>query len=83
MEPTFCCAKFYHKTHQFFQIMGARSYVSGDSAISTISVTLDRNLNNHKIKCEAMNAALDEPMVDFKQFSVLCKVLYFGHFNAF
>ncbi|XGW32717.1 hypothetical protein V3C99_017334 [Haemonchus contortus] len=53
------------------KLPGARSSVSGDSAISSVSITLDRTMNAQRIKCEAMNSALDEPLVDSKQLSVL------------
>ncbi|VDO74089.1 unnamed protein product [Heligmosomoides polygyrus] len=53
------------------KLPGARSSVSGDSAISSLSLTLDRTMNGQRLKCEAMNAALDEPLTDSKQLSVL------------
>ncbi|KJH40538.1 immunoglobulin domain protein [Dictyocaulus viviparus] len=53
------------------KLPGARSSVSGDSAISSLSLTLDRTMNGQRLKCEAMNSALDEPMVDSKQLNVL------------
>ncbi|KAE9414335.1 hypothetical protein Angca_002728 [Angiostrongylus cantonensis] len=53
------------------KLPGARSSISGDSAISSLSLTLDRTMNGQRLKCEAMNAALDEPLVDSKQLNVL------------
>ncbi|WKY15111.1 hypothetical protein Q1695_000542 [Nippostrongylus brasiliensis] len=53
------------------KLPGARSSVSGDSAISALSLTLERNMNGQRLKCEAMNSALDEPLVDSKQLNVL------------
>uniref|UniRef100_A0A0K0D6J3 Ig-like domain-containing protein n=1 Tax=Angiostrongylus cantonensis TaxID=6313 RepID=A0A0K0D6J3_ANGCA len=63
------------------KLPGARSSISGDSAISSLSLTLDRTMNGQRLKCEAMNAALDEPLVDSKQLNVLCKffVSEIGH----
>ncbi|KAK6055809.1 fibronectin type III domain protein [Cooperia oncophora] len=53
------------------KISGARASVSGDSAISALSIILDRTMNGQRLKCEAMNSALDEPLVDSKQMTVL------------
>ncbi|EPB75580.1 immunoglobulin domain protein [Ancylostoma ceylanicum] len=53
------------------KLPGARSSVSGDSAISFLSLTLERTMNGQRLKCEAMNAALDEPLIDSKQLTVL------------
>ncbi|GMT07351.1 hypothetical protein PENTCL1PPCAC_29525, partial [Pristionchus entomophagus] len=63
--------KRFKKKAKWHIISGARSSVSGDSVISTVSLSLDRAMNNQKIKCEAMNTALDEPLHDSKQLSVL------------
>ncbi|KIH64737.1 fibronectin type III domain protein [Ancylostoma duodenale] len=56
---------------RFGDLPGARSSVSGDSAISFLSLTLERTMNGQRLKCEAMNAALDEPLIDSKQLTVL------------
>ncbi|KHJ95223.1 immunoglobulin domain protein [Oesophagostomum dentatum] len=53
------------------KLPGARSSVSGDSAISFLSITLERSMNGQRLKCEAMNSALDEPLIDSKQLNVL------------
>ncbi|CAJ0609996.1 unnamed protein product [Cylicocyclus nassatus] len=53
------------------KLPGARSSVSGDSAISFLSLTLERSMNGQRLKCEAMNSAMDEPLIDSKQLNVL------------
>ncbi|KAF8355450.1 syg-2 [Pristionchus pacificus] len=63
--------KRFKKKAKWHIIPGARSSVSGDSVISTVTLNLDRAMNNQRIKCEAMNTALDEPLHDSKQLSVL------------
>ncbi|CAD6190606.1 unnamed protein product [Caenorhabditis auriculariae] len=52
------------------KIGGARNAVAGDSSVSTLSLRLDRTMNTQRLKCEAMNAALDDPLVDSKQLNV-------------
>uniref|UniRef100_A0A1I7WLD7 Nephrin n=1 Tax=Heterorhabditis bacteriophora TaxID=37862 RepID=A0A1I7WLD7_HETBA len=53
------------------KLTGARSSVSGDSTISSLSIMLDRTMNGQRLKCEATNEALDEPVIDSKQLSIL------------
>uniref|UniRef100_A0A1I7Z3V2 Nephrin n=1 Tax=Steinernema glaseri TaxID=37863 RepID=A0A1I7Z3V2_9BILA len=48
-----------------------RSTVTGDVSQSYISIVLDRSLNRAPIRCEAMNDALDHPLVASKKAVVL------------
>lgn len=47
----------------------------GDTAQSTVSLQLDRSMNNVSIRCEAENGALDYPLIATKTLHVLCKDL--------
>ncbi|CAJ0565535.1 unnamed protein product, partial [Mesorhabditis spiculigera] len=58
----------WYRGHE--KLIGARTSVSGDKAVSTMSLVLDRSLHKQRIRCEATNAALDEPLVDWKQLNV-------------
>ena len=57
----------------FVQINGARSAVSGDSVISTVTLSIDRTMNHQRLRCEASNAALEEPLTDWKMLTVFCQ----------
>ncbi|CAB3399992.1 unnamed protein product [Caenorhabditis bovis] len=52
------------------KINGARNEIAGDSSISSLSLRMDRSMNMQRLKCEAMNAALDDPLVESRQLSV-------------
>ncbi|CAJ0951778.1 unnamed protein product, partial [Mesorhabditis belari] len=58
------------KKPKWSQLIGARTSVSGDTVISSLPLTLDRTLHKQRIRCEATNAALDEPLVDWKQLTI-------------
>uniref|UniRef100_A0A915Q552 Uncharacterized protein n=1 Tax=Setaria digitata TaxID=48799 RepID=A0A915Q552_9BILA len=53
------------------KLRGTRNAISGDISQSSISVLLDRTMNNQQLRCEARNGALDEPLVVTKVLSVL------------
>ncbi|CAI2358260.1 unnamed protein product [Caenorhabditis sp. 36 PRJEB53466] len=52
------------------KVNGPRHSVAGSSSLSSLSFRLDRSMNNQKLKCEAINAAIDEPLIDTKHLTV-------------
>ncbi|CAI5455771.1 unnamed protein product [Caenorhabditis angaria] len=58
------------KKPKWSQVNGARNEVAGDSSISSLGLKLDRSMNTQRLKCEATNAALDEPLVESRQLNV-------------
>ncbi|KAL3982160.1 Immunoglobulin domain family protein [Acanthocheilonema viteae] len=53
------------------KLRGTRSATSDDISQSTVSILLDRTMNNQQLKCEARNGALDEPLVITKTLTIL------------
>ncbi|MFH4976616.1 hypothetical protein AB6A40_003325 [Gnathostoma spinigerum] len=48
-----------------------RSMLSAETSRSVVTVILDRSMNSQEIRCEALNGALDEPLVTAKTVKVL------------
>ena len=58
------------------QLRGAQAAISGELASSSVTVKLDRSMNNMPFRCEAENGAIDEPLVATKAINILCKFLF-------
>uniref|UniRef100_A0A1I7TN12 Nephrin n=1 Tax=Caenorhabditis tropicalis TaxID=1561998 RepID=A0A1I7TN12_9PELO len=52
------------------KVNGAHNEVAGFSSFSTLALRVDRTMNTQRLKCEATNAALDEPLVESQYLSV-------------
>ncbi|EGT40674.1 CBN-SYG-2 protein [Caenorhabditis brenneri] len=52
------------------KVNGAHNEVAGFSSFSTLALRVDRTMNNQRLKCEATNAALDEPLIESQHLHV-------------
>ncbi|CAB63432.2 Synaptogenesis protein syg-2 [Caenorhabditis elegans] len=52
------------------KVNGAHNEVAGFSSYSTLALRVDRTMNTQRLKCEATNAALDEPLIESQYLSV-------------
>ncbi|CAO4387142.1 unnamed protein product [Caenorhabditis nigoni] len=58
------------KKMKWSQVNGAHNEVAGFSSFSTLALRVDRTMNTQRLKCEATNAALDEPLIESQYLSV-------------
>lgn len=55
------------------QLSGSQAVLDGNKSRSSVSVRLDRSMNNMPLRCEATSPALDEPANASTVLSVLCE----------
>uniref|UniRef100_A0A7E4VGA4 Nephrin n=1 Tax=Panagrellus redivivus TaxID=6233 RepID=A0A7E4VGA4_PANRE len=53
------------------QLRGGVAKVTGELSSNTIGIKLDRSMNTMPLRCEALNGAIDEPLVALKAINVL------------